>query len=161
MAGKALKKKILADVARNGGADHVYDVIASGKSILVWAREEWDCSRSYLSKTLRSVPEYAAALDRALPEAADAMMEDGLARVDGLDEKSSQAKIAAVREQINMRKALAAGWNRDRYGSGPRAEITLNLGDLHLDALRKISADRQALMAEDREREMKVIEHDE
>ena len=58
-------------------------------------------------------------------------------------------------------KALAAGWNRDRYGSGPRAEITLNLGDLHLDALRKISSDRQALMAEDREREMKVIEHDE
>jgi hypothetical protein len=29
-----------------------------------------------------------------------------------------------------------------------------------LDALRKISADRQALMAEDRDREMKVIEHD-
>lgn len=160
MAGKQLKKKILADVAKSGGADHVYEVVASGKTITAWAREQWDCSRAYLSKTLRSVPEYAAALDRALPEAADAMMEDGLARVDGLDEKSSQAKIAAVREQINMRKALAAGWNRDRYGSGPRAEITLNLGDLHLDALRKISADRQALMVEDREREMKVIEHD-
>ena len=106
---------------------------------------------------MRGVPEYAAALDRALPEAADAMMEDGMARADALDGKSSQSEIAAVREQINMRKALAAGWNRDRYGSGPRTEITLNLGDLHLDALRKISMDRQALMAEDRDREMKVI----
>ena len=160
MAGKQLKKKILADVAKKGGADYVYEVVASGKTITAWAAEEWECSRAYLSKTLRSVPEYAAALDKALPEAADAMMEDGMARADALDEKSSQAKIAAVREQINMRKALAAGWNRDRYGSGPRAEITLNLGDLHLDALRKISADRQALMVEDREREMKVIEHD-
>ena len=85
------------------------------------------------------------------------MMEDGMARADALDGSSSQSQIAAVREQINMRKALAAGWNRDRYGSGPKTEITLNLGDLHLDALRKISVDRQALMEEDRGREMKVI----
>jgi len=157
MAGKALKKKILADVAKNGGADHVYDVIASGKSILVWAREEWDCSRSYLSKTLREVPEYAAALDKAQTEAADALMEDSMDRADALNGNSSQAQIAAVREQINIRRAMAAGLNRDRYGSGPRTEITLNLGDLHLDALRKISVDRQSLMVEDREREMKVI----
>ena len=160
MAGKALKKQILADVAKRGGADYVYEVVASGKTITAWAAEDWDCSRAYLSKTLRTIPEYAAALDKALPEAADAMMEDGMARADALGKESTQSEIAAVREQINMRKALAAGWNRDRYGSGPRAEITLNLGDLHLDALRKISADRQALMAEDREREMKVIEHD-
>ena len=157
MAGKQLKKKILADVAKSGGADHVYEVVASGKTITAWAAEQWKCSRAYLSKTLRSVPDYAAALDRALPEAADAMMEDGMARADSLGSKSNQAEIAAVREQINIRKALAAGWNRDRYGSGPRTEITLNLGDLHLDALRKISADRQSLMVEDREREMKVI----
>jgi|13_taG_2_1085334.scaffolds.fasta_scaffold93285_1 hypothetical protein len=160
MAGKALKKQILADVAKKGGADYVYEVVASGKTITAWAAEEWDCSRAYLSKSLRTIPEYAAALDKALPEAADAMMEDGMARADALGKESTQSEIAAVREQINMRKALAAGWNRDRYGSGPRAEITLNLGDLHLDALRKISSDRQALMAEDREREMKVIEHD-
>ena len=157
MAGKALKRKILAEVAAAGGADYVYEVVASGRTITAWARAEWDCSRSYLSKTLREVPEYAAALDRALPEAADALMEDSMDRADELGENSSQAKIAAVREQINIRKAMAAGWNRDRYGSGPRTEITLNLGDLHLDALRKISMDRQALMAEDRDREMKVI----
>ena len=160
MAGKALKKQILADVAKKGGADYVYEVVASGKTITAWAAEEWDCSRAYLSKSLRTIPEYAAALDKALPEAADAMMEDGMARADALGKESTQSEIAAVREQMQARKMLAAGLNRDRYGSGPRAEITLNLGDLHLDALRKISSDRQALMAEDREREMKVIEHD-
>ena len=157
MAGKALKRKILAEVAAAGGAEHVFDVIASGKSIASWAKEQWDCSRSYLSTTLREVPEYAAALDRAHVEAADALMEDGMERADALNANSTQAEIAAVREQINVRRIRAAGLNRDRYGSGPRTEITLNLGDLHLDALRKISMDRQALMAEDRDREMKVI----
>ena len=157
MAGKQLKKRILADVEKAGGADYIFEVMASGKTITAWAQEGWGCSRAYLSKTLRDVPEYAAAMDRALPEAADAMMEDGLARVDLLDENSTQQQIAAVREQINMRKALAAGWNRDRYGTGPKTEITLNLGDLHLDALRKFSAERRTLLEEDRGREMKVI----
>ena len=160
MAGKALKRKILEDVAAAGGADHVYEVVASGRTIARWAREQWDCSRSYLSKTLRSVPEYAAALDKAQPEAADALMEESMDRADGLSGQSNQAEIAAVREQINIRRAMAAGLNRDRYGSGPKTEITLNLGDLHLDALRKISVDRRALMAEDEAREMKVIDHD-
>ena len=160
MAGKELKKRILKEVAERGGADYVYEKVASGITITKWASEEYGCSRSYLSRALRSVPEYAMALDNALPEAADAMMEEGMSRADALGKDSTQSEIAAVREQINMRKALAAGWNRDRYGSGPRAEITLNLGDLHLDALRKLKADRQSIELEDRQREMKVIEHD-
>jgi hypothetical protein len=88
------------------------------------------------------------------------MMEENVEIADGIPETATTAQIAKVREQMNARKMLAAGLNRDRYGSGPKTEITLNLGDLHLDALRKISSDRQALMAEDRDREMRVIEHD-
>lgn len=160
MAGKALKRKILKEVAEKGGADYIYEVMASGKTITAWAAEEWGCSRSYLSRALRENPEYARAMDRALPEAADALMEDGLSRVDALGEASTQQQIAAVREQINMRKALAAGWNRDRYGTGPKTEITLNLGDLHLDALRKISSERKEIEVEDMARHMKVIEHE-
>lgn len=159
MAGKELKKRILKNVADNGGAEYVFETIASGKTVTAWA-VEFGCSRSYLSTTLRSNPEYARAMDRALVEAADALMEDGMSKADALNEKSTQAQIAAVREQISIRKAMAAGWNRDRYGSGPKTEITLNLGDLHLDALRKIKADRRAIELEDREREMRVINHD-
>jgi hypothetical protein len=159
MAGKQLKKTILADIAKKGGADYVLER-ASGMTLKAWAIEEWNCSRNYLSETIRSVPEYARALDKAQPILADAMMEENVEIADNIPETASNTQIAKVREQMQARKMLAAGLNRDRYGSGPRAEITLNLGDLHLDALRKISADRQTLMAEDREREMKVIEHD-
>lgn len=159
MAGKQLKKTILADIAKKGGADYVLER-ASGMTLKAWAIEEWNCSRNYLSETLRGVPEYARALDKAQPILADAMMEENVEIADSIPATASNTQIAKVREQMQARKMLAAGLNRDRYGSGPRAEITLNLGDLHLDALRKISADRQTLMAEDREREMKVIEHD-
>jgi hypothetical protein len=159
MAGKQLKKTILADVAKKGGAEYVREM-ASSMTLKAWAAQEWECSRNYL-ETIRSVPEYARALEGAQSVLADAMMEENVEIADSIPETASSTQIAKVREQMQARKMLAAGLNRDRYGSGPRAEITLNLGDLHLDALRKISADRQALMAEDREREMKVIEHDE
>ena len=159
MAGKQLKKTILADVAKKGGAEYVREM-ASSMTLKAWAAQEWECSRNYLSETVRSVPEYARALEGAQSVLADAMMEENVEIADNIPETASSTQIAKVREQMQARKMLAAGLNRDRYGSGPRAEITLNLGDLHLDALRKISADRQTLMAEDREREMKVIEHD-
>jgi hypothetical protein len=159
MAGKQLKKTILADVAKKGGAEYVREM-ASSMTLKAWAAQEWNCSRNYLSETIRSVPEYARALEGAQSVLADAMMEENVEIADSIPETASNTQIAKVREQMQARKMLAAGLNRDRYGSGPRAEITLNLGDLHLDALRKISADRQTLMAEDREREMKVIEHD-
>ena len=38
MAGKALKKKILQDVADNGGVDWLYDQIASGVTVADLAR---------------------------------------------------------------------------------------------------------------------------
>ena len=159
MPGKQLRKNILQHIEQNGGAEYVHEM-ASGMTLKAWAEAEWKCSRNYLSETIRSVPEYARALDRAQSVLADAMMEENVEIADGIPETATSTQIAKVREQMNARKMLAAGLNRDRYGSGPKTEITLNLGDLHLDALRKISSDRQALMAEDRERDMKVIEHD-
>ena len=159
MAGKQLRKNILQHIEKNGGAEYVLEM-ASSMTLKAWAAQQWECSRNYLSETIRSVPEYSRALDKAQPILADAMMEENVEIADGISEAATTAQIAKVREQMNARKMLAAGLNRDRYGSGPKTEITLNLGDLHLDALRKISSDRQSLMAEDRERDMKVIEHD-
>ena len=159
MAGKELRKNILSHIEQNGGAEYVHEM-ASSMTIKAWAAKQWECSRNYLSETIRSVPEYARALERAQSVLADAMMEENVEIADGIPETATNAQIAKVREQMTARKMLAAGLNRDRYGSGPKTEITLNLGDLHLDALRKISSDRQALMAEDRDREMRVIDHD-
>lgn len=140
MAGKALRKRILTEVASNGGADWLFDQIASGITVAELARQ-YGCTRSYVSRSLNSVPEYAAALTKARGEAADALVEQGLEMVDGLSGASSPTEIAATREKVQWRKFMAGSMNQDRYGTRPQNSVTLSIGDLHLDALRKFSAD--------------------
>ena len=140
MAGKALRKRILTEVASNGGADWLFDQIASGVTVAELARQ-YGCTRSYVSRSLNSVPEYAAALTKARGEAADALVEQGLEMVDGLSGASSPTEIAATREKVQWRKFMAGSMNQERYGTRPQSNVTLSIGDLHLDALRKFSAD--------------------
>lgn len=140
MAGKALRKRILTEVASNGGADWLFDQIASGVTVADLARQ-YGCTRSYVSRSLNSIPEYAAALAKARAEAADALVEQGLEMVDGLSGASSPTEIAATREKVQWRKFMAGSMNQDRYGTRPQSNVTLSIGDLHLDALRKFSSD--------------------
>ena len=140
MAGKALRKRILTEVASNGGADWLFDQIASGVTVAELARQ-YGCTRSYVSRSLNSVPEYAAALTKARGEAADALVEQGLEMVDGLSGASSPTEIAATREKVQWRKFMAGSMNQERYGTRPQSSVTLSIGDLHLDALRKFSSD--------------------
>jgi len=140
MAGKALRKRILTEVASNGGADWLFDQIASGITVAELARQ-YGCTRSYVSRSLNSVPEYAAALTKARGEAADALVEQGLEMVDGLSGASSPTEIAATREKVQWRKFMAGSMNQERYGTRPQNNVTLSIGDLHLDALRKFSSD--------------------
>ena len=147
MAGKALRKRILTEVASNGGADWLFDQIASGVTVAELARQ-YGCTRSYVSRSLNSVPEYAAALTKARGEAADALVEQGLEMVDGLSGASSPTEIAATREKVQWRKFMAGSMNQDRYGTRPQSNVTLSIGDLHLDALRKFSADMKRVNSE-------------
>jgi hypothetical protein len=56
-------------------------------------------------------------------------------RIDnGTDVRSE--RIAVLREQINLRKFRAASRDPQQFGKQDN-HITINLGDLHLDALRK------------------------
>ena len=147
MAGKALRKRILTEVASNGGADWLFDQIASGITVAELARQ-YGCTRSYVSRSLNSVPEYAAALSKARGEAADALVEQGLEMVDGLSGASSPTEIAATREKVQWRKFMPGSMNQDRYGTRPQSNVTLSIGDLHLDALRKFSSDMKRVNSE-------------
>ena len=159
MAGKALKKKILTEVAAKGGVDWLYDEIASGVTVAELARR-YGCSRSYISRSLNSVPEYKVALESAREEAADALVEQGLEMVDSLNENSSTNEIAATREKVNFRKFMAGSMNQAKYGTRPQSNVTISIGDMHLDALRKVNSQMAALDAEDREREANSIDAD-
>ena len=149
MAGKALRKRILTDISNSGGADWLFDQVASGITVAEIARQ-YGCTRSYVSRAINSVPEYKAALEGAREEAADALVEQGLEMVDSLDADSSSNEIAATREKVNFRKFMAGSMNQNKYGTRPQSNVTISIGDMHLDALRKVNSELAAIDAEDR-----------
>lgn len=155
MAGKALRRRILSDVEANGGADWLFDQIASGMTMTKLA-EHYGCTRSYVSRALNANEEYKRALEQARAEAADALVEEGLHMVDQLDGNSTSNEIAATREKVNWRKFMAGSYNQNKYGTRPQTNVTLSIGDLHLDALRKVNAELREIEEEDRAREQAI-----
>ena len=155
MAGKALRRRILSDVEANGGADWLFDQIASGMTMTKLA-EHYGCTRSYVSRALNANEEYKRALEQARAEAADALVEEGLHMVDQLDGNSTSNEIAATREKVNWRKFMAGSYNQNKYGTRPQTNVTLSIGDLHLDARRKVNAELREIEEEDRAREQAI-----
>ena len=159
MAGKALRRKILQTIEDNGGADWLHEQIASGVTMVKLA-QDFGCSRAYISKSINAVPEYKAVLQSAREEAADAIVEQGLEMVDQLGANSTTNEISATREKVNFRKFMAGSLNQNKYGTRPQSNVTISIGDMHLDALRKVNSQMAAIEAEDRQREEAMIEAD-
>jgi|TARA_R110000850_G_scaffold82409_1_gene177014 hypothetical protein len=159
MAGRALRKRILADIAKQGGADYLFDQLASGKTLTKLAAG-YECSREYLSKSIHAIPEYASAVTKARQAAADALVEEGLDMVDSLGASSTTSEISATREKVQWRKFMAGSYNQERYGSRPQTNVTISVSDMHLDALRKVNSDLAGIDAEDRKREALAVDAD-
>lgn len=140
MAGKPLKKRILDEIKQKGGADYLFEQIASGKTMTQLAKQ-YGCNRQYFSTSINTIPDYAKALVRARQEAADALVEQGLEMVDDLDGSSSNSEISATREKVQWRKFMAGSYNQERYGNRPQTNVNISIGDMHLDALRKFNSD--------------------
>tara|TARA_R110001606_G_scaffold187422_1_gene335028 strand:+ start:367 stop:867 length:501 start_codon:yes stop_codon:yes gene_type:complete len=159
MAGRALRKRILEDIKKLGGADYLLEQVGSGMTMTKLAAN-YGCSREYFSSSVNAVPEYSAALIDARRNAADALVEEGLTMVDALGGESTTQEIAATREKVQWRKFMAGSYNQDRYGNRPQTNVTVSISDMHLDALRKVNSDIAAIDAEDRQREALTIDAD-
>jgi AraC-like DNA-binding protein len=139
MAGKALKRRLLAVIEERGGPEYVGEYIATGGTILDLA-EELGCSRTYLSRHLNAHPAYKPVIDDARREQADTLAEEALQIADGLADADAPTResIAVAKERIDVRKWLASVNHPDRYQqnkNGPT--VTININQLHLDALKK------------------------
>ena len=140
MAGKALRKRVFAEIETRGGAEYLQEYIAEGGTVLDLA-DELGCSRTYLSRHLNAHPGYKVALDEARRENADKLADEALHIADALADADgvTREQIAVAKERIDVRKWLATVNHPDRYQqnkNGPT--ITLNINALHLDALRKV-----------------------
>jgi len=55
---------------------------------------------------------------------------------------------------------MAGSMNQAKYGTRPQNNVTISIGDMHLDALRKVNSQMAALEDEDRQREASTIDAD-
>ena len=171
MAGRPKRKAALASIEKSGGVQYLTDYLLSGGTITQLAGE-LNLDRGYLHRILKDHPEYSAALEAARAEAADAHAEAGFEIMRRLRaERKHERELAApgtraselsaldvstAKEEAAQHRFIAQSWNQQRYGSQQaQTHVTLNLGDMHLDALKKMKTVRDTV------RDAKVIDHDE
>jgi hypothetical protein len=136
MAGQPLKRQFLADLKKLGGVQHIADRISDGDTFTAIAKE-FGLSRNFMTTVLYKEPEAKALLQSAKKERSNTLAEQCLDIVDNVD--PSPNEISKAREQASVRKWLASCENPETYGQKQSA-VTINVGDLHLDALRNAKA---------------------
>ena len=158
MAGKPKLKAALAALDRRGGPEGLQQELLSGKTIPMIAKE-LGLDRGYLQRNLMKNEEYGRAIKEIEAEVADvqaalALQELVELKEERADEKAaardpdneaidknlqyvSQVDIGIAKGLAHQRNFIAASFNKARYGSGSQQNIQINIGDLHLDALRK------------------------
>jgi len=178
MAGRPKRKAALASIEKSGGVQYLTDYLLSGGTITQLAGE-LDLHRGYLHRILKDHPEYSAALEAARAEAADAHAEAGFEIMRRLrsERKAERAKaapgsraselsaldVSIAKEEAAQHRFIAQSWNQQRYGSQQaQTHVTLNLGDMHLDALKKMKTVRESVRQTVQQTvpDARVIDHD-
>ena len=136
MAGRAIRTKMIKAIENAGGDEALLELIASGRSIAALA-EDIGTTRPMLSTYLNRDADAVERLARARETAAHTYAEEAVTisdqAVQGVDDKV--AKLRA-----STRQWLASRLNRAAYGDSPTVQIGINVGQLHLDALRRVNA---------------------
>ena len=133
MPGTPIKKMMIANIQKMGGVEELIAMIAGGETIGSVAKKV-GVSRPFLSGYLHSQPHWSAAVEQAKKARASAWADEALQIADGTPPDPNEINLSKMR--IETRKWLAGIDNPEEYGSkGTKVEI--NIGTLHLDALRK------------------------
>lgn len=134
MAGRPKKKAALAKL-NEMTPDTVVELLEKGLSIEA-VREKLDVTRSALNEWLEA-PEQAGLLARARVRAADYLATETLTISDlGKD-------VARDTLKVNTRKWLASKWNAAQYGDSKGVQVNLNMGQLHLEAVKTVNPLRE------------------
>lgn len=167
MAGQKKSRMDLARLeAEEGLGEAVMGMLEEGKAI---ARI---CAATGLGKKALTewleAPERAALASRARARAADALVAESLEIVDEagtidpetLERVVTSEAIQHAKLRATTRQWIAERWNRDVYGA-PKTTVQVNIGQLHLDALRAVGSRKEPLpLVEVIDQEPEVIEHD-
>ncbi len=155
MAGRKMERELMKEIEKRGSEQYVLEFIGDGGSVKALA-DDLGCSRSYLSGCLNKRPEYRAALEEGRRMQAETYAEQSLDIVDKMAETGDYRSedVALARERIAVRKWMAALNNPDRFAAKDKG-VTINVANLHLDALKKVTGELKDVTPKAQE-----IEHD-
>lgn len=143
MAGTPIEKKMWAEIAELGGPDGILERISNGDT-LGKISETMSVSRSFLSWKLNAIPGMKERLVAARRGRAEKYAEDAVDIADNV--KADPNEINKAKVKIDARKWLAGVDDPDRFGA-KKDGVTINIGTLHLDALRRVQSDLSAASA--------------
>lgn len=153
MAGQPVYRAFQARVAERGGEAAILERIALGE----WMKDiaaDYGVSYRTLKKWIDESEERRDLVDQAKAMAAESHVADAMRLVDDANPESP-AGVTKAKEQARIRQWLAAKLDRRTFGDDPSTVVGVNvdLGELHLDALRQGGHMDQA-----RELEAEVVE---
>lgn len=135
MPGQPMKRQRIARIEAAGGITRICERVAAGEPLSAIAAE-YGMGREALSRWIHQDEERAEQIRAARARAADALAEETLSIADGATAEDVQ--VAKLR--IDTRRWIAGIWSPAVYSPQQRAAVEINIGSLHLDALRQVNA---------------------
>jgi hypothetical protein len=137
MSANPILTKMEQQVTEQGGDDALFDRVAGAESIQS-IMASFGLSRTFFYRWLKNAPGRKDAYEAAKKLSAHALVEDGMYLLDN-GQAFTPADVSRLQHRANYRKWLAGVRSRDEYGDAPQGKIDINLqiGQLHLDALRQ------------------------
>tara|TARA_Y100001937_G_C7029292_1_gene289320 strand:- start:120 stop:608 length:489 start_codon:yes stop_codon:yes gene_type:complete len=156
MAGKPKLKKALSELDRRGGVEALQKELLAGKTIPMIAKE-LNLDRGYFRRNLMKDEKYGNAIREIEHQVADAHADAAFDMLNDIRERRelevkealngdrdvsegnvNQVDIGIAKGLAQQHNFIASSLNKNRYGTGSQQNIQINIGDLHLDALRKM-----------------------
>jgi hypothetical protein len=158
MAGRPLAKKTLNELQSRGGPDYLEEWLLEGKSLRALAAD-LDISEGYFRKLILRTDDLARAVDNARRAAADAHFDAAFEEIQQVSERRqreimealngengrdiseanvNQVDLGLLKQKVGQHNLAAQSWNQERYGNKGSNNVQINVGSLHLDALRKL-----------------------
>ena len=156
MAGKPKLKKALSELDRRGGVEALQKELLAGKTIPMIAKD-LNLDRGYFRRNLMKDEKYGNAIREIEHQVADAHADAAFDMLNDIRERRelevkealngdrdvsegnvNQVDIGIAKGLAQQHNFIASSLNKNRYGTGSQQNIQINIGDLHLDALRKM-----------------------
>ncbi len=136
MAGTPIANRLAKRLERDGGIETLCDRV-SGAETLTEIAVEYGIHRATLMRWINKVEERRLAYDRAKAESADTLVEEAGKILDDAPTETGP-EIQKAKSRAEHRRWLAGKRDREQYGEDAKLAVGvhLDLGDLHLSALR-------------------------